>query len=312
MLLPGVWQDVPDPNAAYREDYARYTDISAIEDLADRATQFMDFQAEGFDSQLEEYVQEGIFEALIGLYEGGQADALYPRIDRWLETTDDDRAIALGFQAAAQAGDHPNIVKYGSVFYEANPSGEIAQVLATSHKELGNTEEYVRQVDDAINALGIAANFSFAYDMFANELEDGNWQGAADWAERIRTEVTSAPEGISASDWQEIQIEFQSTVARAAFEAGRHREAVTEYTKLADMDRDRRAMANLQIGRSYLELQEFATALDHFANAYVLGDATYSGPARAMVEEIYTTNTGGSLEGLEESVLRPARRRMGV
>jgi hypothetical protein len=71
-------------------------------------------------------------------------------------------------------------------------------------------------------------------------------------------------------------------------------------------------MANLQIGRSYLELQEFATALDHFANAYVLGDATYSGPARAMVEEIYTTNTGGSLEGLEESVLRPARRRMGV
>lgn len=309
MLLPGVWQENPE-NAAYRQDYAQYTDIAAIEDLAERATQFLDFQAEGFDSRLDAYVHEGIFEALLGLYEGGQTDALYPLADRWKESTGDARAVALGFQAAAQSGDHQNIVKYGAEFYEQNPSGEIAQVLATSYKELGNTAEYTRYVDDAIDALGIPANFGFAYEMFADRLESGDWAGAAEWAERIRSEVTSAPEGISAADWREIQTEFQSAVARAAFEAGNHRQAIAEYEALIGMDRDQRAMAYLYIGRSSLEIGAYADALETFANSYVLNDPVYSDPAQAMVLEIYRTNTGGTTEGLEENVLGPARRRM--
>lgn len=310
MLLPGVWQE--DPQAEYRQDYAQYTDIAAVEDLAERATQFMDFQAEGFDSQLDDYVHEGIFEALLGLYESGRTDALYPLVDRWRETTGDARAVALGFQAAAQSNDHANIVKYGADFYEDNPSGEIAQVLATSYQELGNTAEFERHVEDAIDALGIAANFGFAYEMFANELETPNWQEAADWAERIRSDVTSAPEGISAADWREIQVEFQTAIARAAYEREDYQAAITEYTELAGMNRDLRAMANLYMGRSYFELEEFNDAMEHFANAWVLNHPTYSGPARTMVEEIYRANAGNSLEGLEENVLQDARRRMGV
>lgn len=46
------------------------------------------------------------------------------------------------------------------------------------------------------------------------------------------------------------------------------------------------------------------------ADAAVLNDVTYSGPARALVEQIYTTNTGGTLEGFDDNVMAPARARM--
>jgi tetratricopeptide (TPR) repeat protein len=309
MLLPGVWQENPE-NTAYRQDYARYTDISAIEDLAERATQFMDFQAEGFDSRLDAYVHEGIFEALLGLYEGGSVDALFPLVDRWKESTGDSRAVALGFQAAAESGDHQNTVKYGAEFYQENPSGEIAQVLATSYKEVGDSAQYARHVEDAINAMGIAANFPFAYDMFADALESRDWAAAAGWAQRIRSEVPSAPEGISAADWAEIQVEFQSTIARSEFEAGNHRQAIAAYQRLIEMDREQRAMAYLYIGRSSVEIGAYADALNAAANSYVLNDPVYSDAAQAFVLQIYRDNTGGTTEGLEENVLGPARRRM--
>jgi hypothetical protein len=108
-----------------------------------------------------------------------------------------------------------------------------------------------------------------------------------------------------------MQLDFQRTIARADFEGGRHEDAIREYQALQGMDPSLRAMANYYMGRSYFALggsENLNLALLRFADAGVLGDATYSSPSMEMVYSIYEANIG-SREGLEENVLDPARER---
>ncbi len=72
-------------------------------------------------------------------------------------------------------------------------------------------------------------------------------------------------------------------------------------------------LSNFYMGRCYFEIGGPANvnlAMERFADAAVLNDATYSEPSRTMVEEIYSLNTGGDLSLLDERVLAPARARM--
>ncbi len=110
-----------------------------------------------------------------------------------------------------------------------------------------------------------------------------------------------------------MEIEFQRSVASAEFEGGRFQNAISEYRALAGMDRGQRAISNLFMCRSHLEIggpDQINQAMARCADAAVLNDVTYSGPARALVEQIYTTNTGGTLEGFDDNVMAPARARM--
>ena len=76
------------------------------------------------------------------------------------------------------------------------------------------------------------------------------------------------------------------------------------------MNRDQRGIANFRMGRSHFELDQLPQALDRYADAAVINDPAYSEQAMTMVNLIYRTNTGGTLEGINENVLNAARARM--
>ena len=304
LLSPMVFQESEEAQE-YRRQFAQYEEMLEIQDPAERATAFLDFGDQEVDERLlggvAQSIQAGL-EALAG------TDALYSLADRWDAQTGELTGAAMALQSAAATGDDENIVKYGEIIYAVNPVVDIAKVLATSYNALGNEEKFDEYAHVAIEAQGLAENFDYAYNMF----QRAEGEEAAEWARRLQ-ELPSAPSGVSAAEWRGMQIEFQRTVASWEFESGRFQNAINEYRTLAGMDRGQRAMSNLFMCRSHLEIggpDQINQAMARCADAAVLNNATYSGPARALVEQIYTTNTGGTLEGFDENVLAPARIRM--
>ena len=298
-----------DPEAQYREDFTQYEEIGAIAEPAERATRFMDFADEGFDDRLLGAVAGGIQAALEAL---AGTDALYPLADRWDEQTGELTGAALSLQTAAAGGDHENIVKYGEIIYAANPIVDIARFLAVSYMALGNNEKYLEYAHITVDAQGVAEAFDFAYTIYEQELGVPDWDAAAEWATRLDA-LSSAPNGLTTAEWRNMRIDFQRTIARAEFEGGRWEAAIREYQTLAGLDRDQRAISNFYMGRCYFEIGGSANvnlAMERFADAAVLNDATYSEPSRTMVEEIFGLNAGGDLSGLDDQVIAPARARM--
>ena len=308
LLSPLGWQESAEVTE-YRQQHAHYTDVLDLADPADRAKQFMDFVEEGFQEQLTGAVQAGINDSLDELSGTGQFDLLYPLADRWDAQTGELNGAVFSLTAAAGSENNEMIIKYGETIYAAQPIIDIAQLLAVSYTTLGNNAKYLEYANIVINEKGVADAFDFSYNIYQQEYRAEDWDGAAGWAQRLAG-LGSAPGGVAASEWQEMGKDFQTTVARAHYEGGRHREAVREFDTLQDMDRGLRGMANFYMGRSYLELQEFNLAMQRFADASLVNDDTFSGPARAMLEEIYRTNTGGTLLNIEDNVLRAARARM--
>lgn len=307
LLSPFLWQE-SEQAAEYRRQFAQYTDLAAISDPVERVTEFMDFVDEGFQDQLIGAVQAGIQASLEELASVG-SDELYPLADRWDAQSNGLNGAGLSLQAAAGSQNNEMIVKYGEIIYQVQPIADIADVLARSYSLLDNNEKYLEYANIIINDRGIGEAFDFAYNIFQQELAVPNWETAAGWATRLNS-LSSAPSGVAAAEWQGMGQEFQKTIARASYEGGRHQEAISEYRTLSAMDRDLRGEANFYMGQSYLELQNFNLAMQRFADASVVNDATYSGPARAMLEEIYRTNTGGTLENIEQNVRAAARARM--
>ena len=308
LLSPLGWQE-PDSEADYRTDHAHYTDLLALPDMADQATQFMDFVDEGFDDRLIGAVQAAIQEVLGGLSGARQFDSLYPLADRWDAQTGELSGAAISLQAAAGSGNNEMIVKYGEIVYEVQPIVDIAQIMAVSYSTLGNNRKYLEFANIVISEKGVADAFDFSYNIYQQELAVEGWDTAADWAMRLAA-LGSVPAGVTSGEWRDMERDFQTTIARSHYEGKRYQEAIREFTTLAEMDRGLRGQSNFYKGQCYLALQDFNLAMQRFADAYVVNDATFSGPSRAMLEEIYRTNTGGVLEGIEENVLRAARARM--
>ncbi len=312
LLLPMAgWQE-PDVEAAYRVDHAKYTDISNVADPADRAAQFMDFQDEGFDDRLAGSVPVDIQNALIELVDAQQSDAVYALADRWDTQTGSNTGAAIALQAAVNAQNSEMIVKYGEIIYAENPVVEIARRLADNYFALDNNEKYLEYANIVIEDQGVAASFGFSFNIFEQERIAENWETAAGWARRLMA-LGSAPDGVSATEWRNMGVEFQRTIASAEYEGGRWEAAIREYRTLAGLNRDQRAISNFYMGHSYLELGGAANvnlAMERFADAAVLNDPTYSAGARTMVETIYGTNTGGDFTSLDSQVMAPARARM--
>jgi hypothetical protein len=161
LLLPMAgWQE-PDVEADYRADYAKFTDISNLADPAERATQFMDFQEEGYDERLAEFVPGGIQNALIALMEAQRADEVYPLADRWDTQTGTNTGAAIALQAAATAQNPEMIVKYGEPIYVENPVVDIAEILAENYHGLDNNEKYLEYANIVIVERGVADSFQF-------------------------------------------------------------------------------------------------------------------------------------------------------
>ena len=312
LLLPMAgWQE-PDVEAAYRADYAKFTDISNLADPADRATQFMDFQDAGFDERLAEFVPGGIQNALIELTEAQRADELYPLADRWDTQTGANTGTAIALQAAVTAQNPEMIVNYGETIYVDNPVVDIAEILAVNYSALDDNEKFLEYANVVIVERGVADSFQFSYNIFQQELDAEDWEEAADWASRLMA-LGSAPDGVSAAEWRNMGLEFQRTVARAEYEGGRWQAAIREYRTLSGLNRDQRAISNFYMGRSYFELggaTNVNLAMERFADAAVLNDPLYSDPAETMVREIYGVNTGGDFTSLNTQVMAPARARM--
>ena len=307
LMLPMGLQE-PDDAADYRTQHARYTDIFELTDDAEKATLFMDFVDEGFDERLLGALQAGIQDSLVALSGAGN-DELYPLSDRWDSQTSELSGAAISLQTAAGSGNNEMIVKYGEIVYQVNPIIDIAQILAVSYSTLGNNPKYLDYANVVINDKGVGDAFDFSYNIFQQELAVPNLDTAADWAMRLAA-LGSAPAGVTDAEWGDMGVEFQTTIARSHYEGERWRDAMREYTTLGEMDRGLRGLTLFYRGQCHLKLEEFPEALDRFADASVVNDTTYSSPSRAMVEEIYSTNTGGTLDGLQDNVIGPARFRM--
>ncbi len=309
LLLPlPTQQPVEDPEAKYRAEYAKYTELAQMTDAAAQAEAYLAFLEEGFDERLLGGVLQGIQNDLAALTSAGETAKVYELADAWsAQGTGGIQATALAFTAAAGAGDSANIVKYGEPIYEVNPDPQIALTLANAYAQVGNDAKVMEYGTISIDNLELADTWSLAYAILGQHDGAGRLGQAAAMARRLQQGVRSAPSGVSASQWGEIQLYLQDTIARNQFTAERWPQAMAEWRKLLSMS-PRSDKAYYFIAECLLKTNEINDSMTSYAKAYLL-DGGYSARSYDMLETIYKANTGGRTEGMDD-VIERARREL--
>ena len=314
LLSPVVPQD--DPDSAYREDYADYTEIFAMTDPAAQTLAYLDFLEEGFDERLLEFVISGTKQGLANLTQAGNQDAVYALADR-LATLHPDAAAdagALALDAAATSGNAEQIAKYGEPFYEAMPSSQIALLLTRAHGQLQNQAkmiEYGRIVLDS-GDYPIADVWTIAYEIIQDDEGAGRTLQAVTLARGLRTGVTNVPSGMTRADWNSVQVYLLDLIARADFDGGRYPTALVSFDAILDLQpRNDKAWyfkgnAMLQLGSSINE------ATQALAKAAVL-EGNYAAPANDLLVSTFSRNApGDTATRYVNDALAEARRQLGL
>ena len=307
--LPAQQQPTEDPEAKYRAEYAKYTELSQMTDAAAQAEAYLAFLEEGFDERLLGGVLQGIQNDLAALTSAGETAKVYELADAWsAQGTGGIQATALAFTAAAGAGDSANIVKYGEPIYEVNPDPQIALTLANAYAQVGNDGKVMEYGTISIDNLELADTWSLAYAILGQHDAANRLGQAAAMARRLQQGLRSAPSGVSAAQWGEIQLYLQDTVARNQFAAERWPQALQEWRRVLNMS-PRSDKAYYYIAECLLKTNEVASAMNNFAKAYLLNGG-YSARGYDMLETIYKANTGGRTQGMDD-VIEAARRQLG-
>ena len=306
LLLP-LQQDADE---AYRQDYTKYTEITQIAEPAAQFDAFLAFMAEEPDARLESSILKGLQDNLTAVSGTGNSAKVYELADKWLAATTPDNPVplALAWSAAVPAGDHAMITKYGEKFYANNKVPDVAFSLAQAYQQLGNAAKIREFGEIVIEEAPIERSWSFAYAIVGQHDEAGRFSQAAQMARTIMNGLSAAPEGVSRSQWTDMRVYLQETVARNSYEAGRYTTAIQEYNGALRLigNGNGRDKAYYYIADCLLKTDQIAAAMDAFAKSYVL-QGGYSARSRGILETIYRTNHGGNLTGLDE-VIEKARR----
>jgi tetratricopeptide (TPR) repeat protein len=303
LLLP-LQQDADE---AYRQDYTKYTEITQIAEPAAQFDAFLAFMAEKPDARLESSILKGLQDNLTAVSGTGNSAKVYELADKWLDATTPDNPVplALAWSAAVPAEDHAMVTNYGEKFYANNKVPDVAFSLAQAYQQLGNAAKLREFGEIVIKEAPIERSWSFAYAIVGQHDEAGRFSQASQMAKTIMTGLPAAPEGVSRSQWTDMRVYLQETVARNSYEAGRYTAAIQEYNGALRL-KPRNDKAYYYIADCLLKTEKIAEAMDAFAKSYVL-QGGYSARSRGILETIYRTNHGGNLTGLDE-VIEKARR----
>ena len=292
---------------AYRQQFQEYTRISGLTDPVEQAERYLAFLEMGFDEQLLGSVLQGLQGNLQALTQAQNYDAVYELADQWFELRNELPPIALALEAAMASGTAESIVNYGEPFYQSQTEPQVALVLAQSYSQLGNAAKVREYGEIALEEFPIEQTWSLAYELVGQHEAAARWADAAAMSKRIQNGLNAAPEGVPGSQWDEIQLYLQTTVAGAAYEAGQWQQAINEYNSLLSLS-PQSDEAYYFIGQGELKLENIAASMSSFAKSYIL-DGGYSAAAYDMLRTIYGANTGGNLQGMN-NVIGDARQEL--
>ncbi len=306
LLLP-LQQDADE---AYRQDYTKYTEITQIAESAAQFDAFLAFMGEKPDARLESSILKGLQDNLTAVSGTGNSAKVFELAEKWLAATEPTNPVplAISWLAAVEAGNHQAVTNYGEKFYSINPVLEVANSLAQSYQQLNNAAKLRQFGEIVIKDAPIEQSWSFAYAIVGQHDEAGRFSQASQMAKTIMSGLSAAPEGVSRSQWTDMRVYLQETVARNSYEAGRYTAAIQEYNGALRLigNGNGRDKAYYYIADCLLKTDQIAAAMDAFAKSYVL-QGGYSARSRGILETIYRTNHGGNLTGLDE-VIEKARR----
>jgi tetratricopeptide (TPR) repeat protein len=314
LLLPLLPAQEEDPRVVeYREQYARYSEIQAIEDPLAQLNAALDFLEEGVTEYqtLDQFVAQVAVMGLQKVTGVGDFDAVYPAADRLSELYPPyaGQAGGLALGAAIMADDSEQIVRYGEPFYQANANAQIALYLARAYDQLDNRPkmlEYARIVLDS-DAFPIADVFGLAYTVLQDDDQAGRDAEAVGLAKEIRAGVPSAPAGVAAADWDRIQIYLLDLIGRSDFQAERYAQALASYNEIVNLD-SCNGKAWYFKGNSMLRVGEPPNEASAALARAVLIEGTYSTPARTLLESTATANgPGAAAQSFMQNVLSRAR-----
>lgn len=301
----------------YTEQYNRYIETTQMADPAAKATALMDQFESGVDERIFDFVLGGIPVAIQETINAGNYDAVYSRADRYGELYPDGlfTAEALGLDAAARAGNSEMIVKYGEPVYAEMPNPQIALLLTQAFGQLNNEPKMIHYARITIDsgAFPLPDIFNIAYAVLQYDVREGETDGAVALARNIRSDVTSAPEGLSADDWKTVQVFMLDLIGRNDFEAQRYRAALPSFDEILRLS-PRNDKAWYLKGNTMLRTgalpNDAALAL---AKAVVI-DGNYARQARNLLESIAQSNAPPGASAVDQYIegkLSQARRELG-
>lgn len=310
-----VLQDEFDPN--YTAQYNRYIEITQMTDPAAKATALMDQFESGVDDRIFEFVLGGIPIAIQETVTSGNYDAVYPRADRYGELYPEGlfTAQALALDAAARAGNSAMIAKYGEPIYAEMPNPQIALLLTQAFGQVDNETKMIHYARITIDsgAFPLPDIFNIAYAVLQYDVREVQTADAVALTRKIRSDVSSAPQGLSAGDWKTVQVFMLDLIGRTEFEAQRYREALASFDEILELS-PRSDKAWFLKGNAMLQIgarpNDAALAL---AKAVVI-DGNYTGQARSLLESIAASNAPPGASAVNQYIqekLGQARRELG-
>jgi tetratricopeptide (TPR) repeat protein len=301
----------------YTAQFNHYNEIGEMPDPAAKASAYMDMLEAGVDDRLYEFVVGGSAGAIQETVNAGNFDAVYPLADRYGELYPDGlfTSQALGLDAAARDGNSAMIAKYGEPVYGEMPNPQIALLLTQAFGQLKNESKMIHYARITIDsgAFPLSDIFNIAYTVLQYDVREGQTPDAVALARKIRSDVTSAPQGLSANDWNSVQVFMLDLIGRTDFEAKRYREALASFDEILELS-PRSDKAWYLKGNTMLQIgsrpNDAALAL---AKAVVI-DGNYAGQARSLLESIAASNAPPGASAVDQYVqekLGQARREVG-
>lgn len=315
-------QQVDDPEAEYREQYVRYGEISQMTEPDAQAEAYLDFLEGGIDDRLLDFVVGGIVKDIQTLTEARNYDPVFTHADRFGDVHPSAllTAQALAFNAAAMAGDSEKIIKYGEPIYKQAPDSEsapqIALLLTQAYGQLNNEAKMIEygQITLDSGAFPLEDVWNIHYTILRDHVQNDRDAEAVKMAREFRAGLTSAPDGVSAADWNTIQVYLLDLIGRSDFEGKRFREALSSFDAILAID-GKSDKAWFLKGNAMLQTGASPDAASVALAKSVVLEGNYSAQARDLLEKTAATNAPPGTAAVNQYVqqkLTQARRELGM
>ncbi len=304
-LAPGLAAQEVDYD---EQQYQDYQNAVQEPDLAEREKKIRDFVKANPDLSLVKYAMQSLQQIVGTHYQQKDWAKVVSSAKTWLELDPDaTQAHGLITEAAFQLQDFATVAEHGETFYDANPSSQMAYILAIAYQQLGqvgNFQEYAKVTLDSVEPANyIAGHFQMLVQLRNAAVTDGDWQNAAEYARHLLEgfEKANLPDSWNEYISKERPICI-GVLGRQAYEIGRWSEAINQYQRLlsSTSDRNLQAEAYYYIGISNWRANKLDPAMESFARGSMFSGAPHRDACDKYLVTLYKSTHNGSTAGLDE------------
>jgi hypothetical protein len=243
-------------------------------------------------------------------------EALQSIIEKWLKAYPDSpnrvSLTAMNAEASEELGNFIKCAECLEEIYAKEPKNELIYSIFKSYEKANNLSKQLLWADKLLQTPEYAGYYWIPYKYFRTYTDSKNAKEAAAWMAKTQKSLDAAkdltPE--QKEEVKTVQLVINTKNAQDAFDAGKYKQSIDEWKKT--LKAKKTCVAYLNIGMAQWKLKgDPDDIMSWLARAELMNEGECSAEAKKQVENLYRSQHGGNLTGIEKNVYKPIRDEMG-